>query len=46
LQRRILQAARREPFKKPWTLTASTAYAEQVGTKRHIGGFKGDKNLL
>jgi hypothetical protein len=42
-QRRIRQTAYALPRKIPCRSTASIAYWLQVGEKRHIGGFSGER---
>jgi len=38
--------ASHEPFSAPWVSTASKAYCEQLGVKRHAGGKRGERNNL
>ena len=38
VQRRMRRTAKKLPIHAPWRVSASTAYAEQVGEKRQVGG--------
>ncbi len=45
-QRRSLRSPIQPPRRAPYRSTASSVYSEQVGTKRHAGGSKGEMNAL